>query len=66
MDLSPALLLNALMIFSLRILDVSFGTLRIGMIMRGRRGWAAILSFFESLIWLTAAAQVLSHLLMTC
>lgn len=62
MDLSPALLLNALMIFSLRILDVSFGTLRIGMIVRGRRGWAAILSFFESLIWLTAAAQVLSHL----
>ncbi|GHG03911.1 hypothetical protein GCM10017783_15580 [Deinococcus piscis] len=62
MDLTPALLLNALMIFGLRILDVSLGTLRIGMIVRGRRNLAAVLSFFESLIWLTAAAQVLGNL----
>ena len=62
MDLTPALLLNALMIFGLRILDVSLGTLRIGMIVRGRRNLAAVLSFFESLIWLMAAAQVLGNL----
>ncbi|WP_261664649.1 DUF2179 domain-containing protein [Deinococcus sp. Marseille-Q6407] len=62
MDITPALLLNALMIFSLRILDVSLGTLRIGMIVRGRRNLAGVLSFFESLIWLIAAAQVLNNL----
>ncbi|MFC6618376.1 DUF2179 domain-containing protein [Deinococcus radiophilus] len=62
MELSTALLLNALMIFSLRIIDVSLGTLRIGMIVRGRRNLAAVLSFFESLIWLVAAAQVLGNL----
>ncbi len=56
------LLLAALLIFGLRILDVSIGTLRIGMLIRGRRGLAGLFSFFESLIWLTAAAQVLSSL----
>lgn len=60
--LTLALFLGALKIFCLRILDVSLGTLRIGMIVRGRRGVAAVLSFFESIIWLTAASQVLSHL----
>ena len=54
--------LGALMIFSLRILDVSLGTLRIGMLVRGKRTLAGVLSFFESLIWLIAAAQVLSEL----
>jgi uncharacterized protein YebE (UPF0316 family) len=56
------LLLSALGIFGLRILDVSLGTLRIGMLVRGRRVLAGLFGFFESLIWLTAAAQVLSHL----
>ena len=55
-------LLGALLIFGLRIVDVSLGTLRIGMLVRGKRGWAGLLSFFESLIWLLAAARVLSSL----
>ncbi len=50
------------MIFGLRILDVSIGTLRIGMLVRGRRRLAGLFSFFEALIWLVAAAQVLAHL----
>lgn len=54
--------LGALLIFSLRIVDVSLGTLRIGMLVRGRRGVAGLLSFLESLIWLIAAARVLSTL----
>ncbi len=56
------LLASALLIFALRITDVSIGTLRITFLVRGRRGVAGLLSFFESLIWLTAAAQVLTTL----
>lgn len=56
------LLASALLIFALRITDVSIGTLRITFLVRGRRGIAGVLSFFESLIWLVAAAQVLSTL----
>jgi uncharacterized protein YebE (UPF0316 family) len=56
------LVLSALTIFALRILDVSIGTLRIGMLVRGRRRLAGLFSFVESLIWLIAAAQVLSNL----
>ena len=57
-----SLFLAALSIFALRILDVSIGTLRIGMLVRGHRGLAGLFSFFESLIWLAAAAQVLGNL----
>jgi uncharacterized protein YebE (UPF0316 family) len=56
------LLLTALGIFALRILDVSIGTLRITYLVRGQRSIAGGLSFFESLVWLTAAAQVITSL----
>jgi uncharacterized protein YebE (UPF0316 family) len=56
------LLASALLIFCLRITDVSIGTLRITFLVRGKRTVAGMLSFFESLIWLLAAAQVLSTL----
>ncbi len=56
------LLLAAAGIFALRILDVSIGTLRIAYLVRGRRAIAGALSFFESLVWLTAAAQVITSL----
>lgn len=57
-----ALLLPALLIFCLRIVDVSLGTLRIGFLVRGQRRLAGLFGFFESLVWLVAAAQVLSNL----
>jgi uncharacterized protein YebE (UPF0316 family) len=57
-----SLLLAALGIFALRILDVSIGTLRIAYLVRGRRTVAGVLSFFESLVWLVAAAQVITSL----
>lgn len=38
--LTPSVLLGALMIFGMRIVDVSLGTLRIGMLVRGKRRWA--------------------------
>lgn len=57
-----ALVASAALIFVLRIGDVSLGTLRIGYLVRGQRGLAGLFSFFESLVWLAAAAQVLTHL----
>ena len=57
-----SLLLAALLLFSLRILDVTLGTLRITYLVRGRRSVAGLLGFFEALVWLTAAAQVLGSL----
>jgi uncharacterized protein YebE (UPF0316 family) len=59
---TAGLLLAAAGIFALRILDVSIGTLRIAYLVRGRRTIAGVLSFFESLVWLTAAAQVITSL----
>lgn len=55
-------LLAGLLIFGLRIVDVSLGTLRIGFLVRGQRRLAGTFGFFESLTWLIAAAQVLSNL----
>lgn len=57
----PALL-SALSIFFLRVADVALGTLRIGFLVQGRRVLAGTLSFVESLVWLLAAAQVLTRL----
>lgn len=57
-----ALALSALLIFGLRILDVTLGTLRITYLVRGQRSVAGLLGFFEALVWLTAAAQVLGNL----
>ncbi len=53
------LLLSAVLIFSLRLVDVSLGALRISMFFRGRRSLAGIFGFFESLTWLIAASLVL-------
>ncbi|MBT8197353.1 MAG: DUF2179 domain-containing protein [Acidimicrobiia bacterium] len=54
--------LLVLLIFSMRVVDVSLGTLRIVMLMRGLRGVAGLLGFFESLTWVLAAALVLDNL----
>ncbi len=55
-------LLLCLLIFTARICDVSLGTLRVIMVMQGRRMLAAGLGFFEILIWVLAASKVLSSL----
>lgn len=60
--MTAAALLGALAIVLLRVADVSLGTLRIAMLVRGRRTLAGILSFAEALVWLLAAAQVLTNL----
>ena len=47
------------MILLARVGDVSLGTLRVVMVTQGRRGRAAILGFFEVLIWVFAASRVI-------
>lgn len=55
-------LLSALLVFSLRLLDVPLSTVRMLYMVRGQRAVAATLAFFESLIWLIAITRVFSHL----
>ena len=54
----PAWALAAL-IFSIRIVDVSIGTLRTISVVQGRLKLSVLLGFFEVLIWITALSQVI-------
>lgn len=49
-------------IFFARICDVSLGTIRTICIVRGLRLVAALLGFFEVLIWVVAISSVVNHL----
>ncbi|MCZ7666925.1 MAG: DUF5698 domain-containing protein [Chloroflexi bacterium] len=51
-----------LLIFCLRILDVSMGTIRTIMVVRGLRKWAVLIGFVEVTIWVVAISQVISNL----
>jgi uncharacterized protein YebE (UPF0316 family) len=53
---------NALLIFLLRVTDVSMGTVRTIMIMRGMRKWAALIGFVEVSIWVVAISRVITNL----
>ncbi len=53
---------NALLIFCLRLVDVSLGTVRLIMIGRGRRKIAPLLGFVEVTIWVVAISQVITNL----
>ena len=55
------ILLSSLMIFGLRVSDVSLATFRILMITRGRTRLAATLGFGEAAIWVVAISQVITH-----
>lgn len=54
-------IIPALVFFS-RIVDVTFGTLRIIFVSRGLRYLAALVGFFEVLIWILAIGQVMQNL----
>lgn len=56
------LVLDLVIIFTLRLLDVGMATVRIVLLGRGRRGPAAALGFVESLIWVIAIARVFDGL----
>lgn len=51
-----------ILVFLARVMDVSIGTLRIIFVSKGLKNFAALLGFFESLIWLIAVVQVMQHL----
>lgn len=57
-----SLFLIPLLVFAARILDVSVGTLRIIFVSKGFRGYAALLGFVESLVWVLAISQVMRHM----
>jgi uncharacterized protein YebE (UPF0316 family) len=59
-ELHPVIM--TLAIFFARILDVSLGTVRTIVVFRGRRMLAALIGFFEIVIWVLAAGQVLKNL----
>jgi len=60
--LSPQAWLAALGIFVLRIGDMSLDTVRVLFVVRGRKGLAWALGFFQSLIFVVAISSVLSNL----
>lgn len=54
--------LGALLVFVMRVTDVSIGSIRIVMLVRGRKWIAGLLGFFESLVWVLAAGLVLTNM----
>jgi uncharacterized protein YebE (UPF0316 family) len=60
--LSPAAWLAALSIFGLRVVDMSLDTLRLLFVVRGRKGIAWALGFFQSVVYIIAITNVLAHL----
>ncbi len=61
MAVNGSLLIILLAIFFARIIDVSVGTLRIIFLTRGMKYLAALLGFFESLIWIIAISQIMTN-----
>jgi uncharacterized protein YebE (UPF0316 family) len=56
------ILLGAVLIFCLRLIDVSMGTVRILIAVRGRRLLAGVIGFFEITIFLVAISQVVTNI----
>lgn len=59
--LTPQAFLVALGIFFLRVMDMSLDTIRVLMVVRGRRKVAWILGFLQSAIFVVAISSVLTH-----
>ena len=57
-----SLIIIPLLIFVARIFDVTLGTIRIILVSRGVKIPAALLGFFEVLIWLIAIGRVMQNL----
>ncbi len=60
--ITVASLITALIIFSARVCDVSLGTFRHAMVIRGKKSIAFGLAFVESIIWVYAVSRVLSQI----
>jgi uncharacterized protein YebE (UPF0316 family) len=57
-----ALPYGPLVIFALRIVDVSLGTVRMIVMVRGYRAAAVLTGFLEVLVWIVAIGSALEHL----
>jgi uncharacterized protein YebE (UPF0316 family) len=55
------LLLTCLLIAAARVVDITLDTVRMVAIVQGRRRFAAVLGFFEALVYIVAVAQVLRN-----
>lgn len=55
----PPFLSSALIIFTLRMVDIAIYTMRITMVMRGRKLYAWIFGFFQAVIFVSAIRAVL-------
>ncbi len=55
------LFLGGLFVFGLRLTDVTLGTLRILMTVRGRRVWAGLIGFIEVTIFVVAISHVIHN-----
>ena len=55
-------LASALLIFSLRIVDVSAATLRLLFIFRGQKALAWVMGFFQAIVFVLAISKVLTDL----
>lgn len=53
---------GALVIFFLRIVDVSCDTMRVIFAIRGKRGVAALLGFVQAMVWIVAVGNAIKHL----
>ncbi len=56
------LIVTAFLILLARVVDVSLGTIRILLLMQGSRGYAAIIGFFECLIYIFILGMMVQHL----
>jgi uncharacterized protein YebE (UPF0316 family) len=62
LDLSPDVVLLAAVIFALRVFNNAIGTLRVVLITRDRRFWAAVLAFIEALTFAVVISSVVKDL----
>jgi uncharacterized protein YebE (UPF0316 family) len=60
--LTPQAWMTAGLIFLLRVADMSLDTLRVLVVMRGRKGIAWVLGFSQSIIYVMALSSVLTNL----
>lgn len=60
--LTPQAFSGAGLIFLLRVMDMTLDTLRVLVVMRGRKSIAWVLGFFQALIFVLAISSVLSNL----
>ena len=62
MTLDTQVLLGALAIFGLRVFGVTISTVRMLIMIRGKRLWTVVLGFFESLVFAVAIGSVVTQL----